>query len=372
MKQIEYDTKIEYAEETGLIKITHFEDMTIIPKTDYEIVKMLCAKFRNQHKVCIATYSDESALYITDNQKLENRIRELGAEYSLSEFDISRLIEQLTKEFRYPIETEEFLSAKENKSIYNSTRRTINKVYNLACSNTWEYFLTLTFDDRKLLSAYGQDATDYETVVKALTNWLDRMRKANPNLKYLIVPEQHKKTEPNGLKRWHFHCLVSNMGTHNFVIATDTQGNELKMKGRTTYRIKTYDWGFSTAIVVDDTRGISGYITKYITKNLCLSTKGKKRYWNSRNLNVMSEDKQFWDRGKYSDFKTALETCEHTAGKETYRKELDEKLGDKEFTMHIHIINEDIFKLLDEELEDDFSKLSILFDDIVEKKKKAS
>ena len=45
-----------------------------------------------------------------------------------------------------------------------------------------------------------------------------------------------------------------------------------------------FTYQFTTATKVKDNQKVSAYITKYITKELCASTTGKKRYWASRNL----------------------------------------------------------------------------------------
>lgn len=56
-------------------------------------------------------------------------------------------------------------------------------------------------------------------------------------------------------------------------------------------------FSFTTVSKIADTQKVSGYITKYITKEMITATKGKHRHLCSRNLdtaeveNIMIEDK---------------------------------------------------------------------------------
>lgn len=155
-----------------------------------------------------------------------------------------------------------------NKSNKDSINRTINTVYDLARSNIWEYFVTLTFNPDKV------NSYDYDVVTKKIKNWLDTIRRNNADVKYLGVPERHKSG------RYHFHFLFANV---NFNLVDSGKFTD---KGLPIYNVGNYKWGFSTAIKIYDTVGISKYICKYITKDLCFNTKGKKRYWRSRNLKM--------------------------------------------------------------------------------------
>ncbi len=155
-----------------------------------------------------------------------------------------------------------------NKSNKDSINRTINTVYDVARSNVWEYFVTLTFNPKMI------DSFDFSVVTKKLSSWIDTIRRNNPNICYLGVPERHKSG------RYHFHFLFSNV---NFNLIDSGKFTD---KGLPIFNVGNYKWGFSTAIKIYDTVGISKYICKYITKDLCFNTKGKKRYWRSRNLNL--------------------------------------------------------------------------------------
>jgi hypothetical protein len=159
------------------------------------------------------------------------------------------------------------------KSANNSTRRTVNTIYDIARSNIWEWFITFTFNPEKV------DSFDYSVCCKKLKNWIDNvMRGSGDNVKYLAVPELHKSG------RIHFHMLVSGIN----LIMTDS-GHKTK-SGLPIYNLGQYRWGFTTAVQVYETNGISKYICKYITKELISATKGKRRYWASKSVDRPIEE----------------------------------------------------------------------------------
>lgn len=150
-----------------------------------------------------------------------------------------------------------------------SVSRTINTLYEYARSNIWEYFFTLTFNPDKT------DSFDYDTSVKAMSQWINNIKKKySPDLKYIFVPEQHKSG------RWHFHALVSNIGNMTLVDSGKLTDND-----DIIYNIDNYKKGFTTATKIKDTKRASSYITKYLTKQTDNKIpKGRKRYWVSRNI----------------------------------------------------------------------------------------
>ena len=156
---------------------------------------------------------------------------------------------------------------KENECLRISQLHTIQNIYNLGRSNNWEWFGTFTFNPKKL------DSTDYKKVTQSMHDWLKYIKKNYaPDLKYILVPELHKDG-----KKYHFHGLFSNMGNLHF--------EEWKIKdNEQIYILKEYSKGFNTFSKIKDTSAVVGYIAKYITKDLIVTTKYKKRYWCSKNL----------------------------------------------------------------------------------------
>ena len=94
----------------------------------------------------------------------------------------------------------EEIIARRRRSISNSTNRAKSMVYNYARANEWEYFITMTFDKVKI------DRYNYDACSKAIRKWLNNIRNNYaPNLKYIIVPEQHLLRNGDTQRAWHFH-----------------------------------------------------------------------------------------------------------------------------------------------------------------------
>lgn len=150
------------------------------------------------------------------------------------------------------------------------------KVYDLARSNMWEWFLTFTFSPEKV-----NDRTDYKECKDKLKKWLNNVsyKYCNGQLKYLIIPEQHKKIESNGKKAWHFHGLLATTGGLIF------EDSGICQDGHKIYNLLNFKLGYTTATIVQSTEKISKYITKYMTKSLGVELAGEHRHLCSRNLN---------------------------------------------------------------------------------------
>lgn len=174
------------------------------------------------------------------------------------------------------------LEKKELHSIFSSANRTKNELYKIARSNTWDWFITLTFNRDKV-----SDRTDYVSLQKKVSKFFDNIKQRKcPDLKYVLVPEQHKKIEKNGQRAWHFHGLLANCSELTFEkldIAYAKKTNE------SVYSIKEFKLGYNTATKVKNNEAVTRYIAKYITKSLCYSTKNRQRYLVSKSCNRPKE-----------------------------------------------------------------------------------
>lgn len=185
--------------------------------------------------------------------------------------------EELQKE----VHTSELSKEREERNNQSSMNRTIQKIYEVSRANTWEYFMTLTVDRKKI------DSSNYDLLCNKVSKWINNIRiRYAPDLKYLIVPELHK----DGI-HYHFHGLLSDIGNIKLVDSGITKD------GQTIYNLANWKYGFSTVTKVQDTRRVSSYITKYITKDLCAVSKNRRRYWVSKNC----------DRAKLSVFNLPVE-----------------------------------------------------------------
>lgn len=167
----------------------------------------------------------------------------------------------------------EILAKRAERSAKNSLNRTVNEVYKYSRQCNWDYFVTLTFDKKKV------DRYDFSECMKKASKWFNNQQQRKAfNLQYIFVPEQHEDGA------WHVHGLIARVGDMSFI------DSGRKAKGRVVYNLTGWKFGFSTATKVVDTCKVSSYITKYITKELCAVTKGKKRYYRSRNIPEPVED----------------------------------------------------------------------------------
>lgn len=178
-------------------------------------------------------------------------------------------IEPFTNTAVQTLEVHERKIKEQERSVSNSMKRTKSKIVDYSRTNVWEWFLTLTFGNE-------ETRMDYDNCSYELKKWIHNMQnQCNYEMKYIIVPEMHEKGG------FHFHALVSNAYGMQFV----DSGHYTK-DGEKIYNIDNYGLGFTTATKVIDTDRVSKYITKYITKELAQVTKGKKRYWCSKNLDI--------------------------------------------------------------------------------------
>lgn len=166
--------------------------------------------------------------------------------------------------------TEEQLDYKTQKYLKEVRNNIINLAFNF---NSWEYFITLTFDFR------GVGEYTHEKAIDMLKKWINNQKHQNINMTYLLVPEFHKESG-----HIHFHGLIANVPKWTFIEARNPKTNRLiKVNGLQIYNLTNYKLGFTTISKIQDQEKVSNYISKYATKDL-ITLKNKKRYWYSRNL----------------------------------------------------------------------------------------
>lgn len=180
--------------------------------------------------------------------------------------------------------TEQKQKRKEERTDHMKTA--VDRIYDIAFQNEWDYFLTITIDPEQF------DSKDVKEVYKRLRNWLsDRVKLKG--LKYLLIPEQHKN---GGI---HAHALINDCfklehSGRYLYNGKAYKAETLQKKGidinllKPVYNVPEWKYGFSTAIPVDGNPArLACYITKYITKD-CKKIFGK-YYLSSRNLNRDTE-----------------------------------------------------------------------------------
>ena len=196
----------------------------------------------------------------------------------------------------------------DSKKDEKSLERVRKKIFDLVMLNSWDWFLTLTLDQDKI------DRTDVRAAGSKLRQWInDHLVKKYEDVRYLAVYEQHKKSEQNGKRAYHFHMLLSGVPAEAFVDSGTCmiQGHKDPMKYSTfnlmkklghatdsdfkcpVFNVPSYKLGFSTAIqIYKNGLGLACYMTKYITKDLNKTELpfGKAAYFRSRGNLVEEPD----------------------------------------------------------------------------------
>lgn len=151
--------------------------------------------------------------------------------------------------------------------------QSVQRVYDIARSNEFDWFITLTFDQKKV------NRYDYGSCADAVKLFTDRLRKYG--CKWLIIPEQHKDGA------YHFHGLVA--GNLPLTESGKTCYNEAAQQELLIYNLVNFEFGFTTATRIVTPERTASYIAKYLTKKIAVP-KGKKAYWASRSLAVPTVD----------------------------------------------------------------------------------
>ena len=150
-----------------------------------------------------------------------------------------------------------------------SARRAKANMRRLALSNNFQWFVTLTLDEKRI------DRYDASMIQKALSVWCNNMVQRH-GMRYILVPERHKDGA------FHFHGLLSGAG----IEAVDS--GTLKLPGikkprrpadaaqraawlaegaQVVYNLPQWALGFSTAIPLYGEYGAAvAYVCKYIGK----------------------------------------------------------------------------------------------------------
>lgn len=173
--------------------------------------------------------------------------------------------------------------------------RAKKRIQQIILCNTWDWFVTFTFDDSIV------DSTNIPLVISKAQKWLNN-QVSRRGIGYLLIPEYHKKDN-----RVHLHALISKLqGQGLDLIESGTYGvdgcdkpmklSTIKKYGLLdkilypVYNVKSWKFGFTTAIdTYGSTQRLANYVMKYITKDMLSEERQSifgKYYWVSRNLEL--------------------------------------------------------------------------------------
>lgn len=176
----------------------------------------------------------------------------------------------------FSMETSAYVAREEARradNLVRAQRRAKNAVRDLALSNDFQYFVTLTLDRTKV------DRYDIRAITKKLRTWADNAVRRR-GLKYVLVPELHKDGAV------HFHGFfnsalpavdsgtLSNGGKPRRPRSDRERASLISQGWHVVYNLPAWPLGFSTAIeLYGDKRQAVAYVLKYITK--AAETSGK-------------------------------------------------------------------------------------------------
>jgi len=154
---------------------------------------------------------------------------------------------------------------KEIKSLCNISRAK-QKYVEIATCNNWDYFITLTFDQKKC------DRKDLKKLIKNLTQWVRDENKRFPenSIKYHFIPELHE----DGIN-WHLHGFLKGISEDMVRMFTDKEKLPVYVLDKLKEGRKLYEWigyrakfGYCVLEPIKSHEAAAHYATKYITKNL--------------------------------------------------------------------------------------------------------
>jgi len=133
-----------------------------------------------------------------------------------------------------------------------SKTRSKNTILDLALNNAFKWFVTFTFDPKKI--ARNDIATCKQKFLKAINNY---NLKFDVKLQYIAVPEWHAKHDAI-----HFHCLMNNLDDLEYSHLDKKTGHKIFVSN---FFLKRF--GAVQAIrIFDYNKFVSYYISKYVSK----------------------------------------------------------------------------------------------------------
>lgn len=170
-------------------------------------------------------------------------------------------------------DTANFVNLRYN--LIRSCQRAKDTIFNLALSNSWRYFVTLTFSPEVV------ERSDCHAVKYLWKKYRQSLQLQFPDIRILTIPEFHKDG-----KCLHFHILLGNCDLSSLLTPAVHNGEYLYTKrGQQVYNLDNYKYGFSTVIETDGSyKSISYYLTKYVSKNMGAMPYNARKYYSTRNL----------------------------------------------------------------------------------------
>ena len=183
-----------------------------------------------------------------ENPELDALLEELEAESAAQSSAIPALYDEGSS-----IETEAKLPAWKNLH-----RAKMNAFDKILCNPDLDTFCTFTISPEHV-----EDRTSWDDVYRRLRDWLSNRVKRR-GLKYVICPERHKK---GGI---HFHAIMNSKALKLAPAKNAHTGEPLQHNGQPLYNVKDFNFGFTSAELIQtatiDREKVAKYIFKYMGK----------------------------------------------------------------------------------------------------------
>lgn len=191
---------------------------------------------------------------------------------------------------KQPLENYEYIPSAEEKEervkylqkkAMDNIVKTRSKIYDIARSNEWNYFITLTFNKRNV------DRYDYGECIKKISNFMDNFKRRNkencPNFRYLIIHEKHD----DGAYHWHGLIYLEDetlLKKALHPLGHKRGGKPIIKNGLQVYNWTNYKHGWTTVTRIKNATACCKYILKYISKRTDIDyVKGRRRFMYSAN-----------------------------------------------------------------------------------------
>lgn len=210
---------------------------------------------------------------------------------------------------------------RKNKVLYNIAK-TRNKIFDIARSNDFNYFITLTYNADKCDRYSFSDCS--KKVRQFMNNFSKRNKDTCPNFKYLLVHEQHKDGA------YHYHGLI--YLEHEDFLVYDPVRSKQYARAHHGQKLDIYNWckwrnGWSTVSKIDNQDACRKYILKYISKNIDEDyQKGQRHFYYSQNCLKPEVESMVSDKQMLMMYDQVYET-DRSIGYESTLDNLDEMAG---------------------------------------------
>jgi hypothetical protein len=168
------------------------------------------------------------------------------------------------------------------QKLNNNLSRTRSKIFEYACCNEWQYFVTVTISKDKY------DRYNLDEYRKSFSHWLrNKYNRNGQKIEWLFIPEKHKDGS------WHMHGLINGLTGKDLQEFTTDMHIPYRLLNRLKQGVKVYNWtayadkfGYCTLEPIKNMDAVCKYITKYICKDMATSVQevGKHLYYCSRGL----------------------------------------------------------------------------------------